>query len=488
VLVQVALIVFALCGLLSLVVDVGAVRLTQGQMQNAADAAALEGLRQRDVGLRTPAGQYVNDPFASDCLRRAAANRMVRRTFDDDLEPANGDPVYQFGAGPIIGLTEGATTLHAGQTISVPEPRVYKPDPQLNQQNQVHGDMVSGRFCYTADPVPSEGGQYEVQDIVCTQEQRGSGSYARNDFNPSATVPAPPPALLECPAPDEAVPSPWPVGGSGSISTVNDGAFLVRLRRSNEFADTGGQLEPSVASSGPSLPLTFGKGTTIFGDDPNGGYSIRRDGITVRATAIASVQPAMHVGLPRANPVQPGVTPFTLVDNCVQSPTGAAVTLTVSINPTTGVMTRTGAGTPTCPTNAIVGRFVANPTIISTVGQVPPVAPVPVPCLAAVSFADRFGPVYSLMQTAPAVNRVIGFTRINYTRVAACPPPGQPFTATIVRGVSLVAAANATADVNGRLPLPITATTAAVRELLDKNRVRAGRLNYAPVLVAALAR
>src|SRR5688572_13988993 len=136
-LVQVALIVFALCGLLSLVVDVGAVRLTQGQMQNAADAAALEGLRQRDVGLRTPAGQYVNDPFASDCLRRAAANRMVRRTFDDDLEPANGDPVYQFGAGPIIGLTEGATTLHAGQTLSVPEPRVYKPDPQLNQQNQV---------------------------------------------------------------------------------------------------------------------------------------------------------------------------------------------------------------------------------------------------------------------------------------------------------------------------------------------------------------
>ena len=134
-----------------------------------------------------------------------------------------------------------------------------------------------------------------------------------------------------------------------------------------------------------------------------------------------------------------------------------------------------------------VGRFVANPAAISTVGQVPPVAPVPVPCLAAGSFADRFGPVYSLMQAAPA-NRVIGFTRINYTRVAACPPPGLPFTATIVRGVSLVAAANATADVNGRLPLPITATTAAVRELLDKNRVRAGRLNYAPVLVAALAR
>ena len=44
-LVQIALIVFALCGVLSLVVDIGYARLTQGQMQSAADAAALEGLR-----------------------------------------------------------------------------------------------------------------------------------------------------------------------------------------------------------------------------------------------------------------------------------------------------------------------------------------------------------------------------------------------------------------------------------------------------------
>ena len=486
--VQVALLVFALCGLLSLVVDVGFVRLTQGQMQNAADAAALEGLRNRDVGTRTPAGVFVNDPFASDCQRRAAANRMVRRTFDDDLDPINGDPAYQLGAGPIIGMSGGTTTLHAGQTISVPETRVYKPEPQLNQQNQVYGDMVSGRFCYTADPVPSEGGEYEVQDIVCEDAQRGAGTYARNDFNPSATVPMPPPTILECPAPDDPAPSPWPIGGTGSISTVNDSAFLVRLRRSNEFIDTGDQVESGVASSGPSLPLTFGTGTTIFGDDPDGGYSIRRDGITVRATAIAAVQPAMHVGLPSTNPVRPGVAPLALVDTCVQSPTGAAVTLTISINPATGVMTRTGAGTPGCATGTIVGRFVANPTTISTVGQVPPVAPVAVACPAAVSFTERFGPVYSLMQAPPPVNRVIGFARIAFTRVAVCPPPNLPFTATITRGVSLVAAANASADVGGRLPLPVTATTVSVRELLDKNHVRPGRLNYAPVLVAALAR
>jgi len=486
-LVQVALLVFAFCGLLGLVVDVGYMRLTQGQMQTAADAAALEGLRKRDVGVRNPVtNQIVNDPFASDCIRRAAANRIIRWTFDDDLDAGSADPAYQFGAGPVIGLTEGATTLHAGQAISVPEPHVYKPDPQLNQANQVYGDMVSGRFCYTADPVPSEGGTYELQEIVCTEEQRGSGAYARNDFNPSLTSPSAPAGLAECPAPDDAVPDPWPLGGSGSLSTVNDSAFLVRLRRSNEFQDPGGQ-DANVASSGPSLPLTFGKGTTIFGDDPTGGYSVRRDGLTVRATAIAAVRPAMHVGLPQTNPVQPGVTPFALVDTCVASPTGAAVTITVSINPATGVITRTGAGTPGCPTNGIVGRFVANPAAISTVGQVPPLAPRATPCLAAASFTGRYGPVYSLMQ-APPVTRVIGFTRINFTRVAACPAPGLPFTATIARGVSLVAASNATADVTGGLPLPVTATSAQVRELFDKNRVRTGRLNYAPVLVAVLAR
>jgi hypothetical protein len=195
----------------------------------------------------------------------------------------------------------------------------------------------------------------------------------------------------------------------------------------------------------------------------------------------------MRVGLPRINPPQAGVAPFVVVDNCVQSATGAAVTLTVSINPTTGIITRTGAGTPTCPTNAVVGRFVANGAAISTVGQIPPVAPVAVPCLTAASFVDRYGPVYSLMQAAPA-NRVIGFTRVAFTRAAVCPAPGLPFTGTIVRGVSLVAPSNATAEISGALPVPITAPAALVRELFDKNRVRAGRLNYAPVLVAALAR
>ena len=496
-LVQLALIVFALCGVASLVIDIGYARLTQGQMQNAADSAALEGLRQRDVGVRNPVtGVTVNDPFASDCLRRAAANRMIRRTFDDNLDPVDGDPDYQFGAGPVIDLTEGVTSVHALQTISVPDPHVYKPDPQLNQQNQVYGDMVSGRFCYTADPVPSEGGTYELQDIVCTEPQRGTGTYARNDFNPNLTSPGGPAALSECPAPDDVPPTPWPLGGTGSLASVDDSAFLVRLRRSNEFQDLNGQMEPTVGSSGPSLPLTFGKGTTIHGDDPSSDYSVRRDGLTVRATAIAAVRPALHLGVPQPN-LTPSLTPFVLLDTCVQSPpvppgatppaVPAAVTIAVSINPASGAITRTTAG-PGCPANTVIGRFISNAATatLRSVGQAPPVAGIATPCASAsaASFTGRYGAVYSQMSVGPS--RVIGFARINFTRVATCPANATlPYTATITRLAPAVAAANATAILSTGFAAGVP--PALVGELVQKNLRRTG-VDYGPVLVAVLAR
>jgi hypothetical protein len=51
-----------------------------------------------------------------------------------------------------------------------------------------------------------------------------------------------------------------------------------------------------------------------------------------------------------------------------------------------------------------------------------------------------------------------------------------------------VAPANATAVLAGGLPLPPTASLADLHELVDKNLVRAGRVNYAPVLVPVLGR
>ena len=486
-LVQLVLIVFAICGILSLIVDVGYARIAQGQMQNAADTAALEGLRKRDAGVFDPAaGQTVNDPFASDCLRRASANRFVHWTFDDDFDPANGDPDRQYGAGPIIDLTEGVTGLHALQTISVPDAHAYKPDLQLNQQNDVHGDMVSGRFCYNTDPAPSEGLAYASTDaLVCTEPQRGSGSYARNDFNPNPVVPQPPGGLMSCPPAAEPPPDPWPLPGSGTLTDVDDSAFLVRLRRSNELRDFAGQTEPDVASSGSSLPLMFGRATTIAGDNEASTYSPRRDGLTVRATAISEIRPALHVGLPQGG--LPGVTPFALVDTFVQ--TVGAVGTQATINPANGLvcsgLTCVGAN----PANA-VGRFVDNMTdpsrarwrTISTVGQALPPSTA-LACASAVSFAG-YGPVYSLMSSG--TNRIIGFTRIGLGPDPA--RPANPCAKRIQRGIPLVAAANATANLIDGLPLPADSQSADVAQLLDKNLVRNGGVNYGPVLVPVLAR
>ena len=60
---QVAMVSLALCAMLSMIIDIGYARVTQGQMQNAVDAAALEGLRKRDAG--------------TDAARRTAANNFV---------------------------------------------------------------------------------------------------------------------------------------------------------------------------------------------------------------------------------------------------------------------------------------------------------------------------------------------------------------------------------------------------------------------------
>ena len=481
-LVQLALIAFALSGLLSLAIDIGYARLTQSQMQNAADSAALEGLRQRDA-VRNPAN---GNPiaYASDCVRRAAANRMVHWTFDDDFDYASGDPDYEFGGGPVINVDDGVTSVHALQTVTVPDPHVYKPDLQMNQPNQVYGDMVSGRFCYTTDPTPSEGGTYELQDIVCTEPQRATGTYSRSDFNPNLTVPGLPATLNECPAPDQAPPNPFPAGGTGNLTGVDDSAFLVRLRRSNDFQTLGNQMEDGVGSSGPSLPLTFGKGTTIHGNDPNSDYSVRRDGLTVRATAIANTRPAWHLGVPQANPATTALAPFIVSDTCVASVTGAAVAVTVSVNPTTGNITRTGAGVPGCATGAIVGRFVANAAALRTAGAVAPGAGVIARCLTSTTLLARYSPVFSVMATGP--NRIIGFSQVDFVRAANCPNNiSAPFNATITRRVSTVAASNASAIVSEELP---AVAPAVMTELLNKNLVAAGQVNYGPVLVPVLVR
>jgi len=231
----------------------------------------------------------------------------------------------------------------------------------------------------------------------------------------------------------------------------------------------------------------FGRGTTIHGDSPGADYSIRRDGITVRATAIAQVRPALHVGLPQSNPARPGVTPFAVSDTFVESLGLAPVQAT--INPLNGLICRGTTCLGVAPP-ASIGRYVdnlASPSrnnwmAISTVGQALP-APVALPCAPA-SPVSGFGPVYSLMGSG--TNRIIGFTRITMIRDPA--RITNPCAVLISRGASLVASANAAAHLADGLPLGVGKSPAEVGELLDKNLVRNGEGNYNPVLVPVLAR
>jgi hypothetical protein len=445
-LIQVAMIAFALCAMLSLIIDVGYARITQGQMQNAVDTAAIEGMRQSG---------------SNETTRRTAAGNFVTYTFDDDFNADDGD-AYNFGAGPIIDLTGDISTLHGAQVASIPDPYVYKPTLQANLDNDTAGDMVSGHYCYNADPAPSEGSVWLNADSVCGQSQLADGNYARDDFNP---------------------------GGAGT------NAFLVRMRRSNDYQDQGGVNE-DVGSSGPSLPLTFGKATTISSDPADGSYSVRRDGLTVRATAIATTRPALHLGVPRIG--QTAIVPFDLLDVCASVAQGAPVTISVLIDPVTGVITRAaGVATPTCAVGAQVGRFyglpATRPTTLRTVGNAAPVAGVPVGACATFppTAITGYVPVASNMTTGP--NRIVGFARATLTRVAVCPAgrgvgPTTPFQATITRAASAVAAANAAPLFIGGVPAGVTA--AQLTELLDKNLMRnsAAAIDYAPVLAPMLAR
>jgi Flp pilus assembly protein TadG len=137
-LVQIFFIMFLLIGVAAIYVDMGLARLTQSQMQNVADASALEGLRQRDA--------------LSDNDRRDAAAALV--------SGANAGPYVAF-SGP--GLPEG--DLNASQTIDPAAFGFYAPALQPNvTDNDESGDMVSGSYSYA--PHASEASDYSRADFV----------------------------------------------------------------------------------------------------------------------------------------------------------------------------------------------------------------------------------------------------------------------------------------------------------------------------------
>lgn len=282
-LVFLSLLLWVVFGLLGLIIDLGQVRVAQDGMQNAVEGAAVEGLR------RTADGE---------AARRAAAADIIRWTFDDDFEVTAGDP-FQHGAGGDVELVGGVGAVDAGALITVPDPRVYKPAPQLNLGNETHGDMVAGAFAYgpalPTDPLRLEG-----------------ADYTRDDFTPDLV------------APD---------------------AFLVRLRRTN---DPDGLDEiAGVSSRGRAMPWLFARGGTLA-------PGARARGVTVRATAIAAARPALAVGAPDDcfAPSRVGAAPFAL----------ARATWNARVAGDILALDETAAG-ELAQAGSVVGRVLACPTL-----------------------------------------------------------------------------------------------------------------------------
>lgn len=230
-----ALLVFALLAVATLAVDLGLAQLTQAQMQDAADTAALEGQRWRQFAAENFTG------VLSRTLRRAKAAELERLVFDDDLDLAADAAGY--GAGPVLERSDAHDGL--GGVLAPGDPSVWKPSPQLNEDNLGAGDFVSGL-------------------LELAQPSAETSDYQRADFTPLAF---------------------------GPTSWLGE-AFLVRLRRTG--APVAEDELPSSASHGPGLPLLFGHGAPIHADGT--GWDPREDGLTVRATAIALARPALSVG------------------------------------------------------------------------------------------------------------------------------------------------------------------------------------------------
>jgi len=266
VLVLFALIVVGLFAAMALMIDLGLANLTQTQMQTASDATALEILRDRDhTGLNaTNSGEA----FVRDRRRRQFNTPFADAPFVPALgtEAATGE---QHGGGAWIDITPGPGGLQAGTRlvasgVSAPGLQVnYNFSDEVGSEeplNRRNGDVVSGTWV-------GDG----VAGIAGNPRWMEHGNYERLDFTPSDPTDAP-----------------------------FASAVLVRLRRTRTNFDPSALAldnELMVASSGRTIPLLFGRGTSIAGSSsPTEEFSIRHRGIAVRATTITDSSPAVRIG------------------------------------------------------------------------------------------------------------------------------------------------------------------------------------------------
>lgn len=270
-----AVLLLVFLGLAALVIDMGYARLAQRQMQTAVNAAALEGMRYRD---EAPSGE------TPASYRRKQAALFAQLASDDDLNLAANDTTVGAGIASNLvqgegyqGTTIGSPTTDLEEDLAQRSTFIYRPNPQLNEDNEPHGDLVVGNY---------QGGTDHLEN----------DDYSRADFTPAT---------------------------SGN-------AFLVRLRRAGVSASSLDDV-PGVSSNGGGLPLLLGRGASFAADSP-----IRQLGTTVRATAIASAHRARIVGPPRG--AMRGYTPF-MIDaetwrNLPSSPTDASTPIPFAVGDT----------------------------------------------------------------------------------------------------------------------------------------------------------
>ena len=234
------LLILAIAGVLALTLDFGFVLLSRRSMQSAVNTAALEGAR--DV----------------DNQGRQNAQTLIQNVFDDNLD-ASSNPTT-LGAGPdnslvqrdgldqpILGNGSGSLNLLENRSSFI-----YRPSPELNLGNETHGDFLRGD--YAADPD-------EIGSMLPPHTE--NNEYDRSDF------------------------------------LVNDDgrSFLARLRRTSERQGIANPLDrdAGVSSSGGGSPLLVGH-LAMFTSMPAGSFDIRRDGVAIRATAIADLRAIVSVG------------------------------------------------------------------------------------------------------------------------------------------------------------------------------------------------
>jgi hypothetical protein len=312
-----------------------------------------------------------------------------------------------------------------------------------------------------------------------------NNDYSRtsNDFVPQPAVPLPV-GVSGCPADNDFSAMPPPDG-----SVISDDAFQVRLRRTSD-RDTLANVA-GISSGGPALPLFFARATPIDVSAVATDYSARRDGLTVRATAIAQVRPAMRIG--SSNPALPerGAVAYAMeracwtnlaVESADPDTPGAALVPNATVD--ADARTISTNDTTNCPAGSV--RFLTAGRSVGEIVPAPATAPIPA-CAFDGSCLIGFVAIFQHIGT---VDRVVGFGRAaivdpaNPTAPAPIPMSGT-VSATLVPKRTTpkrVADRNASAFLPQGLPTNLTPAQ------IDQIRLARADLSTSLLLVPVLVR